>query len=278
MGFQIIKFSGDKAIKQGDITFRGVTMIEEAARLIARSRFLIAFTGAGISAESGIPTFRGKNGLWENYRVEEVATPQAFSRNPELVWKFYRMRMQKMREARPNRAHFVLAELERMGLLKAVITQNIDDLHREAGNTVVELHGNIHRVRCSSCSYVENLKESGRLEEFIEEKALPKCPECGEILRPDVVWFGEPLPESEWRKAVSLAKKADVCLVIGTSAQVFPAAYIPMIVKDEGGRLIEINPENTGITHMADVVLRMSAGDAMERLLEKVKSCLAEKC
>jgi len=247
-------------------------MIEEAAKLIAHSRFLIAFTGAGISAESGIPTFRGHGGLWENYRVEEVATPEAFRRNPSLVWDFYKMRIRKMKDAKPNKAHLALAELEKMGILKAVITQNIDDLHRRAGSeNVIELHGNIYRVKCTSCDYRENLKESGRLDEFLDEGELPGCPKCGSLLRPDVVWFGEPLPEQALDEAFNLARRADLCLVIGTSAQVFPAAYIPMLVKDEGGRIIEINPDNTGITYLADIILRGKAGEIMDGLLEKIR-------
>ncbi|EHR78119.1 NAD-dependent protein deacylase [Thermococcus litoralis DSM 5473] len=253
-------------------------MMEEAAKLIAHSRFLIAFTGAGISAESGIPTFRDKGGLWEKYRVEEVATPEAFRRNPRLVWEFYKMRMRLMKEAKPNRAHLALAELEKMGLLKAVITQNIDNLHREAGNkNVVELHGNIYRVKCTSCAYRENLLDSGRLEEFLEEEGLPKCPECGSLLRPDVVWFGEPLPQEALQKAFKLAERADVCLVIGTSGQVFPAAYVPYIVKENGGYVIEINPRESGITPIADIFLKGFAGETMEHLLAKVKRCLKDK-
>lgn len=246
--------------------------------MIAHSRFLIAFTGAGISAESGIPTFRDKGGLWEKYRVEEVATPEAFRRNPRLVWEFYKMRMRLMKEAKPNRAHLALAELEKMGLLKAVITQNIDNLHREAGNkNVVELHGNIYRVKCTSCAYRENLLDSGRLEEFLEEEGLPKCPECGSLLRPDVVWFGEPLPQEALQKAFKLAERADVCLVIGTSGQVFPAAYVPYIVKENGGYVIEINPRESGITPIADIFLKGFAGETMEHLLAKVKRCLKDK-
>ncbi|ALV63065.1 NAD-dependent protein deacetylase of SIR2 family [Thermococcus sp. 2319x1] len=253
-------------------------MMEEAAKLIAHSRFLIAFTGAGISAESGIPTFRDKNGLWEKYRVEEVATPEAFRRNPRLVWEFYRMRMKLMKGAKPNRGHLALAELERMGLLKAVITQNIDNLHREAGNkNVVELHGNIYRVKCTSCAYRENLLESEKLEEFLEEEGLLKCPKCGSLLRPDVVWFGEPLPQEALQKAFKLAERADVCLVIGTSGQVFPAAYVPYIVKENGGYVIEINPKESGITPIADIFLKGPAGEIMEHLLAKVKRCLKDK-
>ena len=252
-------------------------MIGEAAKLLARSRFAIAFTGAGISAESGVPTFRGFNGLWKMHRPEELATPEAFRKDPHLVWSFYKWRMDLIRKARPNRAHYALAELERMGILKAVITQNVDDLHREAGSrNVLELHGNIFRVRCTSCSYRENLKESGRLDEFLKERDLPKCPRCGSLLRPDVVWFGEPLPRKSLEEAFRLAERADLVLVIGTSGVVYPAAYVPQIVKETGGKVIEINPEESGITPIADVFIRGKAGEVMGELLELVRGLANE--
>jgi len=250
-------------------------MIEEAAKLLARSRFAIAFTGAGISAESGVPTFRGVGGLWKHYRAEELATPEAFRKDPHLVWEFYRWRMRLILKAKPNPAHYALAELERMGILKAVITQNVDDLHREARTErVIELHGNIFRVRCTNCGYREYLKESGRAEEFANEKGLPTCPRCGSLLRPDVVWFGEPLPRDALDKAFGLAERADLVLVIGTSGVVYPAAYVPQIVKETGGKVIEVNPERSGITPIADVFLRGKAGEVMGELLEKVKELI----
>ena len=249
--------------------------MEEAAKLLARSRFAIAFTGAGISAESGVPTFRGFNGLWKRHRPEELATPEAFRKDPHLVWSFYKWRMDLIRKAKPNRAHYALAELEKMGVLKAVITQNVDDLHREAGSKkVIELHGNIFRVRCTSCTYRENLKESGRLEEFLKEKDLPKCPRCGSLLRPDVVWFGEPLPRKALEEAFRLAERADLVLVIGTSGVVYPAAYIPQIVKETGGKVIEVNTEESGVTPIADVFLRGKAGEVMGELMERIRVML----
>jgi len=241
-------------------------------RILTSSRFAIAFTGAGISAESGVPTFRGSDGLWKRYRPEELATPEAFKRNPNLVWEFYKWRMRKILEARPNPAHYALAELERLGILKAVITQNVDDLHREAGSkNIVELHGNIFRVRCTSCNYKDNLKESGRVNEFVEIKDLPKCPKCGSLLRPDVVWFGEALPREALDKAFRLAEKADVVIVVGTSGLVYPAAYIPYIVKEHGGKVIEVNVERSGITPIADVFLRGNAGEILPKLTELVR-------
>ncbi|AHL22256.1 NAD-dependent protein deacetylase [Thermococcus nautili] len=247
-------------------------MLSHAAKILARSRFAIAFTGAGISAESGVPTFRGFNGLWKRYRPEELATPEAFKRDPHLVWEFYRWRMRKILDAKPNPAHYALAELERMGLLRAVITQNVDDLHREAGTrNLIELHGNIFRVRCTSCDYRENLKESGRVYEFVDSKDLPRCPRCGSLLRPDVVWFGEALPRDALEEAFRLAEKADVVIVVGTSGVVYPAAYIPYIVKEHGGRVIEVNVERSGITPIADVFLRGKAGEVLPKLVELVR-------
>lgn len=240
--------------------------------MLASSRSAIAFTGAGISAESGVPTFRDRDGLWKNYKAEELATSEAFRKNPKLVWDFYRWRMRLILKARPNPAHYALAELERLGLLKAVITQNVDDLHREAGSrNVIELHGNIFRVRCTSCSYRENLKESDTLEEFLSMEGLPKCPECGSLLRPDVVWFGEPLPREALERAFELAERADLVLVIGTSGVVYPAAYIPYIVKENGGKVVEINVERSGITPIADVFIRGKAGEVLPRIVELVK-------
>ncbi len=252
-------------------------MLGEAARLLVRSKFAIAFTGAGISAESGVPTFRGPDGLWKHYRAEELATPEAFERDPRLVWEFYRWRMRLIAGVRPNRAHYALVELERMGLLKALITQNVDNLHREAGSrNLIELHGNIFRVRCSSCGHSEDLTESGGLGKFLARRSLPKCPECGSLMRPDVVWFGEPLPNAPLEEAFSLAGRADLVLVIGTSGVVYPAAYIPYIVKENGGTVIEVNTSESGITPIADVFLRGGAGEVMDKLLKKIRGVLDE--
>jgi len=251
---------------------------EEAGRILAKAKLAIAFTGAGISAESSVPTFRDANGLWRNYKPEELATPKAFERDPRLVWEFYKWRMGLIARAKPNRAHLALARLEKMGILKAVITQNVDDLHREAGTkNLIELHGNIFRVRCTACSYRENLKDSERLGEFLSSDELPKCPSCGSLLRPDVVWFGEPLPQDALERAFKLASKADVVLVIGTSGVVYPAAYIPFIVKEHGGKVIEINPKRSGITPIADVFIPKPAGEGMDKILEVVEGIVYGK-
>ncbi|RLF66645.1 MAG: NAD-dependent protein deacylase, partial [Thermoplasmata archaeon] len=213
-------------------------LIEEAARIISEANILISFTGAGVSAESGIPTFRGSGGLWENYKIEDVATPEGFRKNPELVWRFYLERRKKIKETKPNPAHLALAELESifrdLSRKFYVITQNIDNLHRLAGNkNVIELHGNIWYTRCSN-DYCENSRPF--YDDNIDyEEIPPRCDLCGSYLRPHVVWFGEPLPEDALSEAFKLASMADAVIVIGTSGVVFPAAYIPYVVKEHGG-------------------------------------------
>lgn len=175
-----------------------------------------------------------------------------------------------MFRARPNPAHKALAELEEIGVLKCVITQNVDGLHRVAGSKcVVELHGNIRRARCVECGYNVHLDKP-------PENIPPRCPKCGGLLRPDVVWFGESLPQEEWRKAVEHAMKADVVIVIGTSGVVYPAAYISYIVKDHGGIVVEINVNDTALTEIADYVLRGKAGEIMPKLRDKVVELISQ--
>jgi len=242
--------------------------MEEVARALAASKSAVAFTGAGVSAESGVPTFRGAGGLWERYRPEELATPEAFERDPVLVWRWYKWRQELIYAADPNPAHLALAELERLGVLKAVITQNVDGLHRKAGSRrVVELHGNIWRVRCTSC---------GR--EFPVEKPVgeipPRCPICGGLLRPAVVWFGEPLPRGAWGEALSLASSADFMLVVGTSGAVYPAAHIPRIAKRNGAVIAVVDPGETALDDIADFKIRGKAAEILPRLVAEVRRCL----
>ena len=239
-------------------------MISKAAELIKSSKYVIAFTGAGISAESGIPTFRGSDGLWRRFRAEELATPEAFARDPKKVWEWYKWRMEIIRKARPNPAHIALASMEAAGILKAVITQNVDGLHTLAGSrNVIELHGNIWRVRCSNpaCGFKSRLDRP-------PEEVPPKCPICGSLLRPDVVWFGEPLPPDAWERAVREASKADLVIVVGTSGAVMPAALVPKIVKDRGGKVIEVNISESAITPIADVFIKRRASEALPKIAE----------
>ncbi|MEM3962566.1 NAD-dependent protein deacetylase [Pyrobaculum sp.] len=238
------------------------------ANVLAASRHCIVFTGAGISAESGVPTFRGLGGLWERYRPEELATPEAFARDPELVWRWYKWRQEVVYNARPNPGHMAIAELEALGVVKAVVTQNVDGLHQRAGSRrVVELHGSLWRTRCTKCGAVY------KLERPVDE-VPPRCGKCGGLLRPDVVWFGEPLPRDAWNEAVELAKISDVVLVVGTSGVVYPAAYIPHIAKQGGAVVIEINVEPSALTPMADYFIRGRAGEVLPQIAEEVKKRL----
>ncbi len=245
--------------------------IELAAKYLANSSFAIALTGAGISAESGIPTFRGRGGIWEKYDPEEVATAEALRKNPERVWRFHVELMKVAFSAKPNPAHTALAELEELGVLKCVITQNIDDLHRVAGSKcVVELHGNIKWVRCTTCAY------RVKVDKPPEEVPL-KCPICGSLLRPDVVFFGEPLPEDALTKAYDLCVKADVMLVAGTSAVVMPAGMLPHIVKEGGGKVVEVNLEPSAISPIADITILGKAGEILPRIVDYVKKALTKQ-
>lgn len=230
---------------------------------------LLALTGAGISAESGVPTFRGADGLWRQFRVEDLATPGAFARDPATVWEWYRWRRDQLARALPNPGHECLARLERRRGGFSLVTQNVDGLHRRAGSTVVrELHGNIWRTVCSRrCGTV--IDESpwadppgapaGRPD------SLPACA-CGALLRPDVVWFGETLDQRVLGAAIDEAESADVVLVVGTSGLVYPAAALPGVARRAGATVIEINVEATPLSGEADIVLRGPASVVLPAL------------
>ena len=242
-----------------------IELARRVAEIVKSSDYVIAFTGAGVSAESGVPTFRGRGGLWERFKPEELATPEAFRRNPKLVWEWYKWRMEIIYNAKPNPAHIVLAKMGEKGLLKALITQNVDGLHQRAGSkNVVELHGNIWRVKCISCNY------KGRFDKP-PDVVPPRCPNCGSLLRPDVVWFGEPLPKSAWEKAVVEASIADVMIVVGTSGVVMPAGMLPWVTKKKGGKVIEVNIEASAITPIADIFVKYRAGEFFSLLGKELK-------
>ena len=244
-------------------------LIKRAVELIINAKYLTALTGAGISAESGIPTFRGKNGLWKRFRAEELATLEAFLKNPKLVWKWYKWRMEIIHKAKPNDAHLCLAKLEKFGLLKMLITQNVDGLHIKASSSnVIELHGNIWRARCTHCGF--------RIVFNSPPKNVPvTCPKCGKLMRPDVVWFGEPIPRDALDKAFEYAFKSDVMLVIGTSLLVQPAASLPFIVLRNNGKVIEINTSNTILTRKATVFINQKAAEAMKMICEEVNKIMS---
>jgi NAD-dependent deacetylase len=239
--------------------------LARAADYLRPARRVAVLTGAGISAESGLATFRGAGGLWEGHRVEEVATPSAFRRDPILVWRFYNARRAGVRTARPNPGHLALARLEeRLGDAFTLITQNVDGLHREAGSrNVLEVHGSLRRVRCTGCGTVED-----RATEPLDD--LPHCPSCDSLLRPDVVWFEEALPEDVWRRAASAAGACECFLVVGTSAVVYPAAGLVLLARDRGAKVIEVNLERTPATGHADVSLFGPSGEVLPALLDKL--------
>lgn len=230
----------------------------EASRQAQRVAVL---TGAGISAESGVPTFRGEGGLWRQYRAEDLATPNAFARDPKLVWEWYDWRRQLIGKVQPNPGHYALAELEERCAQFTLITQNIDGLHARAGSlNILELHGNIWRMRCSR-EGTTTMDERAPLPEM-----PPRCSACGELLRPDVVWFGEALPETVIRDAYEVASQVDLFMVIGTSAVVQPAASLPLLAKQAGAYLIEVNLEETPLSQIVDQSLFGPAGEVLPQL------------
>jgi NAD-dependent deacetylase len=219
---------------------------------------IVVLTGAGISAGSGIPTFRDQSGLWNQYRPEQLATPQAFAKNPNLVWDFYNWRREIIAAARPNSAHLTLADMERCIPHFALITQNVDGLHEDAGNLhVLEIHGSIWKMRCSVCDASWSDKQVPLPE------LPPLCIVCGELARPAVVWFGEALNPDKLNEAIRLASQAKLMLVVGTSAIVQPAASLPAIAKAEGAYIVEINPQRTSISEFADEIIQEDSNTAL---------------
>lgn len=226
------------------------------------SKRIIVFTGAGISKDSGIDTFRDKDGLWKDFDPMTYATVEGFKRNPKKVWEWYLARYEKIIKAKPNWAHYFVAMLENVRKNVAVVTQNIDGLHKKAGSKyVLELHGNIYKCKCNSCGKKMNT------DDIIFENLPPMC-SCGGFIRPDVVWFGEALPERELKESFELALKSDLAIVIGTSCLVYPAAEIPFLVKKNNGKIIEINPEVTPLTKYADFCVRECDKAFYEKLME----------
>lgn len=229
------------------------------------SRAVAALTGAGISAESGVPTFRdAQTGLWARYDPQDLATPQAFTRDPRLVWEWYEYRRGLVRQAGPNPGHFALAELARRVPEFMLITQNVDGLHQQAGSQpVIELHGNILRTKCA--------REHTPVDSWPAQEAVPpRCPNCGAPLRPDVVWFGESLPEEALEAAWQAAETCDVFLSIGTSTVVEPAASLPFVALQHGAMVVEINTETTPLTRQATFVLRGPSGQLLPELVAAV--------
>ena len=242
------------------------TALREAAGLVRGATDPVFFTGAGMSRESGLRTFRGTEGFWKQYRPEELASISALERHPDVVWEWYRERLLKAMDVEPNPGHYAIAAMEeRSGRPVPVITQNVDNLHQRAGSTdVIELHGSLRTASC--------VAEPGRVfpltVELLDE-IPPRCP-CGSVLRPDVVLFGEQLPAAELGRAMRLAEASDLAIVVGTSAVVYPAAAVPWLVLSNGGSVLEINVEKTALSRQPGVLfLEGRAGELLPALMEE---------
>jgi len=231
---------------------------------LKESESIVFFTGAGISSESGIPTFRGKEGLWNKFRPEELANFNAFIKNPQLVWEWYNYRRKIVHDAKPNPAHLIIADMQNYFKDVTVVTQNVDNLHRRAGSKkVFELHGNIERNFCINCKIFHN-------EELDFSGGVPKC-ECGGLIRPDVVWFGEYLPEDQFLGGEKAAIKSDIFFVIGTSALVYPAVGLVYTAKASGATVVEINIEETNLSSIANYSFFGKVGEILPGIFEEYK-------
>jgi NAD-dependent deacetylase len=235
--------------------------VNQAREWLQAASSVVVLTGAGISAESGVPTFRGQGGLWKQFRAEDLATPEAFARNPRLVWEWYDSRRTALAGVESNAGHRALAELEARKPRFTLVTQNVDGLHDRAGSrNVLKLHGDIWTLRCLQCG-------RERRDERTPLPELPPCCECGGMLRPGVVWFGEPLPRAAWDRAQQATCEAEVLLVVGTSATVYPAAGLVPMARNAGARVIECNMEETPFSSGLDRSFRGRAGELLPQLM-----------
>jgi NAD-dependent deacetylase len=244
---------------------RTLTIPADLITLLKRTSNLVALTGAGVSQESGLRTFRDSQaGLWAQYKPEELASPEAFARNPKLIWDWYAWRREAVKGARPNRGHEALATIEKHIPTFTLITQNVDGLHRMAGSiNVLELHGNIQRVRCSECARIAETWDD-------DSETVPRCEVCSGLLRPDVVWFGESLPQDQLSAAIEATRSCSVFFSIGTSGVVQPAASLAYAAQSFGAVLVEINLDLTPLTAKADFFLQGKSGDLLPELAKAV--------
>jgi len=240
--------------------------VDDVVTLLAGVRRVAVLTGAGISAESGVPTFRGQDGLWKQYRVESLATPEAFERDPALVWEWYDWRRGLIAPVEPNAGHRVLAGWEGLFGEFSVITQNVDGLHAKAGSrNLVELHGNIWKLRCTKEGTVEEVRETPL------RRLPPVCPSCGSLRRPHIVWFGEALDPDVLDRAAAISRSCQVMFVLGTSGIVQPAASLPFAAARAGAKIVEVNIEPTPLTPQADHFLPGKAGDVLSDLDRRLR-------
>jgi len=238
-------------------------MFESAIKKLKEAQKIVFVTGAGISQESGIPTFRGKDGLWRNHDAMKLATIDAFYENPKLVWEWYNERRKNIFSAEPNLGHKAIAELEKF-VKVVILTQNIDGLHQRAGSTkVLELHGSIIEIKCSVCKFKNKI-----LTEFTN---IPPLCKCGNILRPNVVWFGEPLPQDIWQEAMIHSSNCDIMIIAGTSLVVSPANTLPLYAKQNNAFLIELNPEETMMSSDMDLSIRSTSVITLPKLVSIFK-------
>ena len=239
-------------------------MFDTVAQKLKGSKKIVFVTGAGISQESGIPTFRGKDGYWRKYDPMKLASIDAFYDDPKLVWEWYEDRRKNILSVKPNEGHFAISQMEEFKDV-VVLTQNIDGLHQRSGSTnVLELHGSIIRIKCTVCDFTDNITENF-------ESLPPKC-KCGSMLRPDVVWFGEPLPQNIWQSAIKEASVCDVMVIVGTSLVVSPANTLPVYAKQNGAILIEVNPEKTVMSNDMTLSIQATSVGVLPKMLSIFKN------
>jgi len=243
---------------------------EEILLKLTSAHSVVFFTGAGVSAESGIPTFRGKDGIWNKLKPEELANFSAFLKNPELVWEWYKHRKQIVHDSLPNPAHNTISDFQKLFSSVSVITQNIDNLHKRAGSKYIfELHGNIERNYCIKCKTFYN-------DEIIFNEPFPKC-KCGGLIRPDVVWFGEYLPQDQFVGGENAASECDVFFIVGTSGIVYPAASLIFVAKESGAYLVEVNLEETEMSSIVNKSFYGEAGKILPQIYSELKSAMEIK-
>jgi NAD-dependent deacetylase len=249
------------------------SLLAQAAHMLRQAKRIVCLTGSGVSAESGVATFRNaENGLWSRFDPQRLASQEGFAANPGLVWQWYMHRLTAVEQAEPNAGHRALAELEQRAPHFTLVTQNVDDLHERGGSRhVLHLHGRINRFRCNVCGFDHDLLPA-------EHRATlpPRCLACGGVVRPDVVWFGEPLPARLLDKAWQASERCDLFLVVGTSGLVYPAAHLPLLARQRGARVIDVNPEVTSISEQADVHLAGRSGALLPQLLAQLATELAQ--